>query len=91
MIVVTSWSKQPDDTLDQYQIQAFADTKEEVVPGAKFVGMPVNGQMQPGSRVITAKGEVARLKSDGTWVWAENGGGGGGTTVAFDDDALVLD
>ncbi len=69
MIVVTSWSKQPDDTLDQYMVKAFADTKEEVVPGATFVGLPVNGQMQPGSSVLTAKGEVAFLKSDGTWSW----------------------
>lgn len=69
MIVVTSWAKQPDDTLNQYMVQAFADTKGEVVPGATFVGLPENGQMQPGSSVLTAKGEVALLKSDGSWSW----------------------
>lgn len=68
MIVVTSWTRQPGDSINQYQIQAFADTKEEVVPGATFEGMPA-GEMQPGSSVVTAKGEVAFLKSDGTFNW----------------------
>ena len=89
MIVVTNLSKQPDDSLWQYQVEAFADTKEELVPGVEFVGMPPKGEMQPGSRVTTAKGEVARLKSDGTWEWATNGGGAG-TTVSFNNDAMVL-
>ena len=88
MIVVTSWTRQPGDNVHQYQIQAFADTKEEVVPGATFDGMP-DGTMEPGSRVTTAKGEIGLLKSDGTWSWVENGGGGG-TTVAMVSDALVL-
>ena len=69
MIVVTNYSRQPGDSLKQYQIQAFADTKTEVVPGATFEGMPVGGEMQPGSSVVTAKGEIAFLKSDGTWSW----------------------
>ena len=70
MITVTSISHQPGDFLNQYQITAFADTKEEVVPGATFVGMP-SGEMQHGSSVITADGDVAFLKSDGTWNWVE--------------------
>ena len=68
MITVTSISHQPGDSTDQYQITAFADTKEEVVPGATFVGMP-SGEMQHGSQVVTADGDVAFLKSDGTWNW----------------------
>lgn len=50
-------------------INAFSDTKGEVVPGAEFVDMPEDGDMEPGSSVYTANGEVALLKSDGTWVW----------------------
>lgn len=86
MIVVTSWSRQPGDNVHQYQIVAFADTKEEVVPGATFDGMP-DGTMEPGSKVITAKGEEAYLKSDGTWNWVDSKQG---TNVDFNGDALVL-
>lgn len=68
MITVTGWSKQPGDGIKEYQIQAFADNKAEVVPGAEFVGMP-DGDMQHGSSVVTASGEVGFLKSDGTWSW----------------------
>lgn len=69
MITVTNITKQPGDGIKQYQISAFADTKEEVVPGAEFVGMPADGEMQHGSSVITADGDMAFLKSDGTWNW----------------------
>lgn len=68
MITVTGWTKQPGDGNRDYQIEAFADTKEEVVPGATFVGMP-SGEMQHGSSVLTAAGDVGFLKSDGTWAW----------------------
>lgn len=90
MIKVTGWARQPGDPLDTYEIKAFADTKEEVTAGAEFVGLPENATMAPESRVITAKGEVAFLKSDGTWEWVPNGGSGGGTTVSFNNDAMVL-
>ena len=69
MIEVTSLTKQPGDSLKQYQIQAFADTKEEVVPGAVFNHLPVDAEIQPGSTVVTADGDVAFYKSDGTWNW----------------------
>lgn len=52
-----------------YQIQAFADAKEDVTAGAEFVGMPSDAVMAVGSTVVTAKGEVAFLKSDGSWSW----------------------
>lgn len=58
-----------DATTKKYVIDAFADTKEEVVSGATFVDMPQGGQMYPGSSLHTADGEVAFLKSDGTWNW----------------------
>ena len=69
MIEVTSLTKQPGDSLKQYQVQAFADTKDEVVPGAVFHNLPVDAEIQPGSTVITADGDVAFYKSDGTWNW----------------------
>lgn len=68
MITVTKIIHQPGDSDQDYQIEAFADTKEEVVPGATFVGMPT-GNMQHGSSVLTAAGDVGFLKSDGTWAW----------------------
>lgn len=72
MITVTNITKQPGDGINEYQIQAFADTKEEVVPGATFFGMP-SGVMQHGSSVITADGDIGFLKSDGTWNWTSLG------------------
>lgn len=68
MITVTKIIHQPGDSDQDYQIEAFADTKEEVVPGATFVGMPT-GNMQHGSSVLTAAGDVGFLKSDNTWAW----------------------
>lgn len=71
MIKVTSYARQPGDPFDTYEVKAFADTKEEVTAGATFVGFPPNGTMAPGSTVDTAKGEQAKLKSDGTWEWVK--------------------
>lgn len=70
-IKVTKLEKQPGDGINVYAVSAFADTKEEVIPGATFIGMPTNSTMDPGSSVITADGKVAFLKSDGTWNWVE--------------------
>lgn len=69
MIELTSMQKQPGDDLGQYQIQAFADTKEEVIPGCTIHCLPTDAVIQPGSSIITADGEVAFYKSDGTWNW----------------------
>ena len=55
-----------------YRIEAFADTKEEVTDSTEFVGFPENGTMEAGSSIITADGEIALLKSDGTWNWIED-------------------
>lgn len=51
-----------------FQAQLFADAKEDVTVGMTIIGKP-DGEMAPGSSVMTAKGEVAFLKSDGTWSW----------------------
>ena len=51
------------------EITAFADAKAEVVEGMSIVGMPYGITPSMGSSVITADGDVAFLKSDGTWNW----------------------
>lgn len=51
------------------RVSLFADTKSEVVPGAQIVGMPVDSTIEMGSSVMTASGELAFMKSDGTWNW----------------------
>lgn len=71
MIEVTGWTRQPGDMGKQYQISAFADDKTDVVPGAEFHNLPEGAIIQPGSTIITANGEIAFYKSDGTWNWVE--------------------
>ena len=70
MIKVTDL-KNTDDNLNSYQIEAFADTKEEVTDGATFVGLPEGATIEMGSSIITANLEIAFKKSDGTWNWVE--------------------
>lgn len=53
---------------NSYLIEAFADTKEEVATGT-FVGLPEGATIEMGSSVFTANGELALMKSDGTWNW----------------------
>lgn len=47
----------------------FADTKEEISEEMTVIGLPENATMEPSSSVLTADGEVALMKSDGTWNW----------------------
>ena len=68
-VELTNWRKQPGDTTEQYQIEAFADEKTDVGPGMKIRNLPTDWILQPGSCIYTAKGEKANLKSDGTWEW----------------------
>lgn len=49
--------------------QLFADSKDEITPTMQIVGLPDGYTMDFGSSVLTADGEVAFLKSDGTWNW----------------------
>lgn len=58
-----------DADINSYKVSLFADTKEEVVPDATIVGLPVNAEIEMGSSVITASGEMAFMKSDGAWNW----------------------
>jgi len=54
---------------NSYRISAFADTKSEVTSDAEFVGLPAGATIEIGSDLITAAGELAFMKSDGTWNW----------------------
>lgn len=68
MIKVTSISNTDSDE-NTFKISAFADTKEEVNSGAKIIGLPEDANIEMGSSVMTASGELAFMKSDGTWNW----------------------
>lgn len=54
---------------NSFKIEAFADTKEEVVPGATFVGLPKNAKIEMGSVVRTADLDIAYMQSTGNWHW----------------------
>ena len=66
MIKLTGLKAGMDNTAE---ITAFADTKSEVTSGMTIVGLPEGVIPSIGSAIITASGEVAFLKSDGTWNW----------------------
>ena len=68
MVRLKEWTQPQTFAKRMYQCQLFADAKEDVTAGMDVIGMP-DGDMAPGSSVITAKGEVAFLKSDGSWIW----------------------
>ena len=51
-----------------YKVQLFADTKDEVAD-ATIVGLPTGSDIAMGSSILTAAGEIAFMKSDGTWNW----------------------
>ena len=48
-------------------VSLFADTSSEVSGSAEIEGLPENYTIEAGSDVITASGELAFMKSDGTW------------------------
>ena len=53
---------------NSYKISAFADTKAEVATG-EFIGLPEGAEIEMGSSVMTTAGDLAFMKSDGTWNW----------------------
>ena len=67
MIKVTSITN-TDGNENSYKISAFADTKEEVATST-FIGLPDDATIEMGSTVMTASGELAFMKSDGSWNW----------------------
>lgn len=51
------------------EVVLFADAKTDVSSSMVIVGMPEGIEPAFGSSVITASGDIAFLKSDGTWNW----------------------
>ena len=67
MIKVTSIKLDPNTkTAD---VSLFSDTKSEVLPDAKISGLPDGYSISAGSSVLTSSGELAFMKSDGSWNW----------------------
>lgn len=93
MIRVTSISNTESDG-NVVKISAFADTKDEVVSGAKFVGLDDDAVIDMGSSIITAAGDLAFMKSDGTWSWVSSGGGSGKlytNSKVYESEAQITD
>ena len=87
-VELISWRKQPGDTSEQYQIEAFADEKSDVTADMKIKNLPSDWEVQPGSVIRTAAGEQANLKSDGTWAWQKTIADLG--TVTTNGHAVIL-
>ena len=51
------------------EVSLFADTKAEMSGTPDIQGLPSDYTIEMGSSVITASGQVAFMKSDGTWNW----------------------
>lgn len=67
MIKVTSISLNPQ--TKKAVVSLFADTKSEITDGMVIDGFPEGYEIDFGSNVLTASGEVAFVKSDGTFNW----------------------
>lgn len=71
MIRVEKWEN-TDVNPTTYKISAFADTKAEVSSASlsDYIGLPSDATaIEMGSDILTAAGELAFMKSDGTWNW----------------------
>ena len=51
------------------EVSLFSDTKAEVSASSGISGLPEGYAIAQSSSVITASGQVAFMKSDGTWNW----------------------
>lgn len=52
---------------NEIEVLLFADTKGEVSSSMQIDGIPDGKVISYGSSLITADGDIAFLKSDGTW------------------------
>lgn len=50
-------------------VSLFADQKSDVTNSMEVEGLPKDYNIEFGSSVLTASGELAFMKSDGTWSW----------------------
>lgn len=69
MVKVTAMTN-TDQNENSYKVSLFTDTKAEV-GSAEIVGLPKGATIEMGSVCLTASGEVAFMKSDGTWNWLQ--------------------
>lgn len=60
-----------DANANSFKVSLFADTREEVVPGATIIGMPEDATIEMGSDVFTSDGQMAFMRSNGTWNWGD--------------------
>ena len=67
-MIIVQEVKNTDSNPNSYKVSLFADTKAEVGV-SPIVGLPENATIEIGSTVMTASGELAFMKSDGTWNW----------------------
>jgi len=68
-MIIVQEIKNTDGVENSYKVSLFADTKEEVTPNATIEGLPENATIEMGSSVMTASGELAFMKSNGSWNW----------------------
>lgn len=47
----------------------YADSKEDISGEFEVEGLPTDYEIEWGSEVITAAGDIGQLNSEGTWVW----------------------
>ena len=70
MIKVQSMTN-TDGNENSYKVTLFADTKNEVTSEAYIIGLPSDATIEMGSMCVTADGDVAFMKSNGSWNWTE--------------------
>jgi len=64
--------KNTDGDLHTYKISASADTRSEVESASleDYIGLPADARrLELMSDVMTTEGEMAFMRSDGTWNW----------------------
>lgn len=67
-MIIVKEIKGVDDNYKTANVSIFADTKAEVATGT-IEGMPEGYSPSIGSTILTAAGEVAFMKSNGSWNW----------------------
>lgn len=50
----------------------YADSKEDISGEFEVEGLPTDYEIEWGSEIITAAGDIGQLNSEGTWVWVGN-------------------
>lgn len=68
MVKVTGISNM-DYTNHKAVVSLIADTKSDVTSDMRVIGLPSGFEIDFGSSVLTTAGELAFMKSDGTWNW----------------------